>query len=138
MWLKSKKQNRHCLRCNTELDIATPSDQEVTFYQCPQCNSHYTLHKNKSLTDRWGMPISLVLYGVIFEKEPTNTAKAIANDFAKRDDIDLAYLLKNINDELLMPTQKVSEILNFSYPNETALRLFLTAFNEELTKLINK
>jgi hypothetical protein len=45
-------------------------------------------------------------------------------------------MISNITDELHKPTQKVSEILDFSYPNETALREFLTVFCEELTNII--
>jgi peptide subunit release factor 1 (eRF1) len=129
-------KNLSCLRCNNELNITSPSPEEITFYQCPQCDSHYTLHKDKSLTDRWGMPISLVLYGVIFVKRPVNSAKVIAEQLALRDDIDLAFLIKNIHDELQEPTQKVSKMLDFIYPDETALREFLKVFNEELTELI--
>lgn len=110
--------------------------KEVTFFQCPQCESHYTLHESGSLTDRWGMPLSLVLYGVIFDKKPINKAKHIAEQFSVRDDINLPFLVKNVKDELECPTQKVSEILEFSYPNEIALRSFLKVFCEELNRVI--
>jgi hypothetical protein len=139
MELNIKENNlKHlsCLRCNSELNITSPTPKEITFYQCPQCDSHYTLHEDKSLTDRWGMPISLVLYGVIFVKRPVNSARSIAEKFALRDDIDLAFLIKNIQNELQEPTQKVSKMLNFVYPDETAMREFLKVFNAELIGLV--
>jgi hypothetical protein len=134
--LKLQDKNVYCLRCNTELNIASPISKDIKFYQCLQCDSHYTLHKNKSLTDRWGMPIALILYGVIFEKKPVQQARNIAQQFSVRDDIDLVFLIKNVEDELQKPTQKVSEILDFSYPDEIALRSFLNIFSEELSNLI--
>jgi len=81
------------------------------------------------------MPISLVLYGVIFDKKPINRAKHIAEQFSARDDINLPFLIKNIIAELQTPTQKVSEILDLSYPNEIALRSFLKVFCEELSRI---
>jgi len=84
-----------------------------------------------SLTDRWGMPISLVLYGVIFEKKPEIKATVIAADFKARDDLDLVEIIEDIKIELETPRQKVSSILNFEYPDEDKLRLFLKLFIEQ-------
>jgi len=81
------------------------------------------------------MPLSLVLYGVIFDKKPVNKAEHIAEEFSLRDDIDLPALIKDIKRELQNPTQKVSEILDLSYPNEIALRTFLKIFCEELNRI---
>lgn len=134
--IKIKDNNLYCLRCDTKLNIDSSSSEEVCFYQCRQCNSHYRLHEDNSLVDRWGMPISLVLYGVIFDQHPINKVKNIAEKFSLRDDIDLAFLINNIEEELQNPTQKVSNILDFSYPDETALRKYLKAFNKELTRII--
>jgi hypothetical protein len=82
------------------------------------------------------MPISLVLYGVIFDQYPINKVKQIAEQFSLREDIDLAFLINNVEDELQNPTQKVSNILDFSYPDEIALRKYLKAFNKELIRII--
>jgi len=84
-----------------------------------------------SLTDRWGMPISLVLYGAIFEKKPEIKATVIAADFKARDDLDLVEIIEDIKIELETPRQKVSSILNFEYPDEDKLRLFLKLFIEQ-------
>jgi len=82
------------------------------------------------------MPISLVLYGVIFDQHPINKAKIIAQQLSLRDDIDLAFLINNVEEELQNPTQKVSNILDFVYPNETELRSYLKIFTEELRKIL--
>ena len=82
------------------------------------------------------MPITLVLYGVIFDKKPQAKAVAIAANFKARDDLDLVEIVEDIKDELKSPRQKVSTTLDFSYPNEDKLRFFLKLFVEEFE--INK
>ena len=133
---KGKAHNWCCFSCNYVLVFDSSPSKTVTFYQCPQCDYRYTLHNNKSLTYRWGMPITLVLYGVIFDKYPVKKAKALAEYFSSRDDVYLTVLIEHINEELLRPTQQVSDIFNFEYPNEAELRLFLIAFNEELINIM--
>ena len=118
-----------CFRCNTTLN-KTNEDAEH-FYSCSRCNAHYRLDEHNGLCDRWRMPLSLVLYGVIFAKKPETKAVTIAADFKARDDLDLANIVDDIKAELKLPRQKVSSILNFEYPNEDKLRLFLKLFVNE-------
>jgi len=118
-----------CFRCNTTFNKTNEDDTH--FYSCSSCNAHYRLDEHNGLCDRWRMPISLVLYGVIFDKKPETKAAAIAASFKARDDLDLAKIVDDIKDELKSPRQKVSSILEFRYPNEDKLRLFLALFVKE-------
>jgi len=118
-----------CFRCNNALNKT--SEDAAHFYSCSSCNAHYRLDEHTGLCDRWRMPLSLVLYGVIFDKNPETKAVAIAADFKARDDLDLANIVNDIKAELKSPRQKVSSILNFEYLNEDKLRLFLKLFVNE-------
>jgi len=118
-----------CIRCKNILNRT--DEGVVTFYACSSCNAQYHLKENGDLCDRWGAPISLVLYGVIFEKHPETKAQAIAADFKARDDLGLDKIVDDIKAELNSPRQKISSILNFEYPNEDKLRLFLKRFIDE-------
>ncbi len=83
------------------------------------------------------MPITLPLYSVIFEKNPATKAKSVAISFYESKDFDLEILKEHIGSELNQPTQNVSEIHDYVYPNEDELRKFLKCFVFELEKLQN-
>ena len=74
------------------------------------------------------MPISLVLYCVIFDKKSETKAAAIASNFKARDDLELVEIVDDIKNDLKSPRQKVSSIVDCRYPNEEKLRLFLKLF----------
>ena len=83
------------------------------------------------------MPLSLPLYSVIYDQDPALRASEIAQHFYKRDDLDLDLLERHIAEELDNPKQKVSEIHNFVYANESQLREFLEKFLEALKEKRN-
>ena len=55
----------YCFRCNDAL-VVIHLLEDITFYECQKCERDYARKKGKSLTDRWGSPISIPLYGIIF------------------------------------------------------------------------
>jgi len=124
-----------CFRCHTLL-LKDSKVKRITFYQCPKCLSAYSKESNKPLHDRWRMPLSLVLYGVIFDKNPLLKYKSIAIEFSKRDDLDLDFMISDIKQELEKPRQNVSHILDFEYPDEVKLREFLQKFEDSLSSLL--
>ena len=89
------------------------------------------------MTDRWGSPISLALYGVIFDRDAIPRAGQIAEMLAR--DKDAAYLeafARAIQAELDEPTQQVSEILDMAVPkSEDHLRTFLQRVGNRLREL---
>jgi hypothetical protein len=124
-----------CLRCNTELEPAEPQTPDTSYYSCPACQCEYAQKPGEGLHDRWLMPLSLPLYAVIFDKNPSSRAGEIAQHFVAREDLDLDVLEQHIDDELSNPKQKVSEILNFVSATEDQLRDFLAVFRDELRSL---
>lgn len=128
----------NCLRCHSKLKRDTPFYSfRIKFYTCSACGSRYRLKRGQRLHDRWLMPLTLPLYSVIFEKDPVASAKSVAYSFYERKDFDLDLLKKHINCELHEPTQNISEIHDYVYPNEDELREFLKCFIVELEKLQN-
>jgi hypothetical protein len=126
----------HCFRCMGKLQLMDEDvKSSVSFYQCTNCQSHYTLTANKKLHDRWLMPITLVLYGVIFDNNPALRAVTVAQEFYHRDDIDLEKMITDIEQELEAPRQNLVDIFEFSYPNEAKLRVFLRQFIVELKRI---
>ena len=116
-----------CLRCKTvRLDVLE-SDAEITFFACPQCGRQYARKAGEALTYRWGGPLSLALYGVIYETDAPPHAARIADQLARgRDSAALDRLIREIELELADPTQRVSEILPMAVPKtEENLREFL-------------
>jgi hypothetical protein len=111
-----------CLRCSSALNQT--SEGCTNFYSCSSCNAHYRLDENNGLCDRWRMPISLVLYGVICDKGAETKEAEIAASLKARDDLDSAKIVDDIKEELKSPRQKVSSIIDFIYPSEEKLRLF--------------
>ena len=80
------------------------------------------------------MPITLPLYGVIYDKEPRLKAEKEAQGFLSRDKEVRDLIKQHIREELNNPKQKVSRIFNFKYPNEEKLREYLEDFIKALEK----
>jgi hypothetical protein len=116
----------YCLICKTiELSILPDSVEEITFYECPQCVRQFSKSVGRGLCYRWLHPISLLLYGVIFESQPQNAAKHMAEYFQEvKTKEDLKIIIQEVKRELDNPTQNVRDILKMSQ-SEEALREFL-------------
>jgi len=114
-----------CIRCTRVLAKAPNQSAEVEFYVCEQCQSHYAKKPGQALHDRWLMPLSVVLYPVLFDKEPCSKAASVAKSILQSGAIDIARVKEHILDEIKVPKQKVSQILDFAHPDEEALRKYL-------------
>ena len=122
-----------CLRCKTvTLVELEPLDPRITFFECPECRRHYALKPGKELTFRWLHPISLALYGVIFDDAPTErVADVVASFVAQRLAEELAVFVREIRFELDEPTQQVRDILDCR-ASEQELRDYLRLFCDHL------
>ena len=130
-----------CLRCNDQsLRLLSDSTAEITFYECPQCGRHYTKKPGEELHDRWLSPISVVLYLVIFHRDPREHIDPIANLLIKeRDRNELSTIVHEIDQELKEPTQRVSQILDLVHaPSEEIVREFLHGVSVRLKKHLKK
>ncbi len=118
-------ETKKCPRCGGPLVLNPDSTAEITFYDCPSCPWWFAQEPGEDLHDRWGSPLSIALYSQIFEKHPDRTAEENAKALlAQRPDLILS-ILNEIDRELESPTQKVSEIFDFLYPDEDKLRIHL-------------
>ena len=119
------ESQQNCLRCETiKLEVLPESSKEITFYECPHCHRHFAQKPNQRLSDRWGSPISLVLYGIIFESQPQKAYQRIAENFLAQKTCDIPLMIKEITQELQKPTQNVRDILDLRQ-NEEDIRDFL-------------
>ena len=119
----------NCLRCpGVELRCLPESTKDIMFFECPSCQRQYAQRLGSSLTYRWGHPVTLPLYMVLFVEEPWSSAQATAEDFLKdRSRDQLAHMIEEIELELQHPTQNVRGILD-NHASEEKCRKFLHAF----------
>ena len=119
----------NCLRCpGVELRRLPESTKDIMFFECRSCQRQYAQRLGRSLTYRWGHPVTLPLYIVLFDSEPWSRAQATADHFLKacsRDE--LARMIEEIDLELHHPTQNVRDILD-NRASEEKCREFLHAF----------
>lgn len=118
-----------CPRCGCALTPAE-SPASISFYECPRCGRRYARSEGESLHERWVGPLSLVLYGVIFEQRPQDAAVHIAQALA--DDPRRDVIVAEIRLELREPSQSVREILDLR-ASEADLREFLALVADELS-----
>lgn len=105
----------------------------IVFYDCPRCLRSYALKNGKTLTYRWLHPISLALYGVLFEKKPNSHAERIANDLRRAYPDHFAHMAQEIELELRQPTQQVRDIID-NPSTEAECRAFLELVVGHLTR----
>jgi hypothetical protein len=118
-----------CLRCDNVALEPREAAPSLEFFQCPNCKRSYARAQGQELTERWMGPLSLVLYGVLFEQHPAGKAEEIARQFLdQRSPADLRLIVQGIRDELARPTQKVRDILPGMAGSEAELREFLRRF----------
>lgn len=117
-----------CLRCpSTALRPLSGSSPEMAFFECPSCPRQYARKGDGPLTYRWGHPISLALYGILFATDPLTEADRIADSLSKdRTPEALAMFVAEIELELEHPAQQVRDILD-NRSSEAACREFLAA-----------
>ena len=119
----------NCLRCpGVELRRLPESTKDIVFFECPSCQRHYAQKLGHSLTYRWGHPVTLPLYMVLFDSVPWSRAQATAEQFLKdRSRDEVARMIEEIELELHHPTQNVRDILD-NRASEEKCREFLHAF----------
>lgn len=129
----------NCLRCPSTALRQLPGEptQTIAFLQCPACLRHYAQKVGGPLTYRWGHPISLALYGVLFTTEPLAEAQRIGDVLRQdRTPEELALFVEEIELELTHPTQQVRDILDNRSP-EAACREFLAAVARHLASPVD-
>ncbi len=122
-----------CYRCTgVELRRLPESSTEVEFFECPVCQRHYARKPGGSLTYRWLHPVTLALYGVIFDEDPLSRAVSEADAFsATRSAADLRQIVEEIELELDEPTHNVREPLD-NRATEEKCREYLRAFADRI------
>jgi len=87
-----------------------------------------------ALTYRWGHPISLALYGVMFSTRPLDSVQAVFDMLARRKPAQVAALIAEIEQELEHPTQQVSEIIG-AVASDSECREFLALLARKLKEI---
>jgi len=125
-----------CFRCNhSPLTDTTPDDVDgIKFYKCRQCKSEYAKRPERQLCDRWGMPLTAALYGLICHDNTDDQFEYIFNQMVRKGYGFVITLIGHIEFEIKRPKQNVSDMLNFQYLDEVALREFLIKLSKELQK----
>jgi len=125
-----------CYRCQSELECTNPDDdRDIRFYLCTGCKFRYAKKSGQDIHDAWMTPLTFPLHAVLYEEEPESKSEVVARNMFEREGLDKKFMLDVILDELDNPKQKVSEVLNFSYPNEEKLRGFLASTHRHLLEL---
>ena len=122
-----------CLRCEGAILRMLPESRpDISFFECPVCSRQYARTAGGNLSYRWLHPISLVLYGVLFDPHPLSKATGVAQRLRRTEgDTALKTLVDEIEAELERPTQSVRDILD-SVASESECRLFLAAVASEI------
>jgi len=119
-----------CLRCpGVELVPSGPFRPEIEFFDCPACQRRYALKPGRSLTFRWLHPISLLLYGILFDVNLVGRARALlqAAEQLPNQPNATRRMIDEIELELTQPTQQVRDILD-NPQTEEQCRQFLREF----------
>ena len=100
-----------CLRCDgVELVPSGPFGHEIQFFDCPACHRRYARKPGGSLTFRWLHPISLVLYGKLFDSSGHSPIEK--SSVPSEPPEMLLRMVEEIELELTHPTQQVRDILD--------------------------
>ncbi len=115
-----------CLRCTAVPLEPLAGAEGIAFFECPNCSRRYSRRDGGVLTDKWGSPISLALYPIIFTKHPQDDADRVAKLVLESDTRqEQKRLVSEIREELARPTQPVSAILSGLMGTEEDVREFL-------------
>ena len=121
-----------CLRCDVPLSPTGQADS-LRFHQCPRCGRAFTEQADGTLVERWLGPLSVALYGVIFDPRPQapERVRAVADGLGH---LDGDHIAAEIRLELAHPTQPVGEIVGPMRAGEDDLREFLRLLADELER----
>ena len=119
-----------CLRCAVPLSPTGQADP-LRFHQCPRCGRAFTERADGTLVERWLGPLSVALYGVIFDPRPQERVRAVADGLGH---LDTGHIAAEIRLELAHPTQPVGEIVGPMRAGEDDLREFLRLLADELER----
>ena len=105
----------------------------LRFHECPQCGRAFTERPDGPLVERWLGPLSVALYGVIFDPRPQDPqrVRAVAGQLGH---LDTARIAAEIRLELAHPTQPVADIVGPMRAGEDDLREFLRLLADELER----
>jgi hypothetical protein len=121
-----------CLRCLHSALKPTDSPPGLQCWVCPTCARAYTKKPGTPLTFRWGHPISLALYPVIFDPDPAPRAADVARRLAGQWTAEeAAQVVAEITLELEAPTQPVRSIVD-NVASEEACRAYLRSLVAQL------
>jgi hypothetical protein len=124
-----------CFRCGVADLAPLPSPQGAAFFRCPRCEREFFRTASGALVFRWGHPISLILYPVLFDEDPAARCAQVAALFAEQSPPEkLRQAIDEIRLELNHPAQPVREIVGCR-ASEAALRDFLRCVASQLDSL---
>lgn len=118
---------RFCLRCKDVVLARLSPAQDVAFFECPQCRRQFALKPGQDLTFKFGHPMSVMLYPVIFSASPLADVNRVAQDIIESTPaIDWNAAAAEAQLELDDPTQRLRDILGCP-ASEAELREYLSA-----------
>jgi len=119
-----------CLRCAVPL---SPTGQAgpLRLHQCPRCARAFAERADGTLVERWLDPLSVALYGVIFDPRPQEPerVRSVADRLGH---LDTDPIVVEIRFELAHPTQPIADIVGPMRAGEDDLREFLRLLADEL------
>lgn len=128
----------HCLRCRTAELTLISSTKGVAFFGCSKCHREFTRGANGKLCFRWGHPITLLLYYVIFEDRPLEQCERVASEFVKGQSWEvIEHAIQEIRLELNDPTQQVRDTLQCCASEEN-LRAYLKCVADRMEVIIRQ
>jgi hypothetical protein len=121
-----------CLRCAVPLSPTGQADP-LRFHECPRCGRAFAERADGTLVERWLGPLSVALYGVIFDPRPhePERVRSVANGLGH---LDTDRIAAEIRLELAHPTQPIAEIVGPMRAAEDDLREFLRLLADELER----
>lgn len=141
-----------CLRCEgVEVEPTSQSaasQGEVQFFRCPACGRRFRMTCRGALVERWPGPLGMVLYPVIFDEQPQDRARQMADElyaasqpreeslFGSLTIDQLQAIRSEVQLELQHPTQEMREILGAG-ATEADLREYLALVAGRLNALVD-
>jgi len=130
---EEKKEAEVCFRCGGRLSLLERRD-DLEFLKCVTCERQYSRREGRAITDRWLSPISLALYGIIFQDSPISEKrlKQLAGSLDHLSSDEIGVLIAEIDSELQNPRQSLVDMMDLSCSEEFA-RDYLRRLLHELS-----